>query len=1306
MVPAGHDPVHPLLPFEKRLIEELGLSEEEYRQFSAAVRSKPYIRPADYAHVPDVRNFEVVAIVSLVLGLASTAASFLLAPKPQQSDESRIRTRQLGGKTGRDVFTPTSGFDSLQELASYGTAVPIVFTRQEPHVDSTGVSYVSGGVLISPLLAWSRVRSWGTYQVADLAFVAGQGSMEKPDLAGIFLGNIPIDALYDQFYEFYWNAGYEVLGQGSRLRTYNLRYGDFALSGLSDRGSDEQAFVCPTALGSAQPGFSGAFMPTSQTKFGVFSGVQNGTAYRPDWKIISIPEEWDSDQKGDAREELKKYVTRYLRIFHPYGREGMPGTGVNFASRIGIVLHKSAATGAITTVETRAIYDGSTKDPIRWVDLKKDVNVEIGDEITVSLGKNRQDKTPFELKAANAQQRVKADDVRNAVESNLSRADQILRRGSTVMIGRTMWQVLERTPDEYYRPALSKTGGINIRLKCIEAWGEATKKIGIVAQSAIQRENYIPYAAPFDDIDEAWYPILKYETAVVQNTRRCDVTEIGIKSRVWCRFNNITNFNTLPTPYELAGGRKNKDKSYNARNVILREGKLTKYAHRVSFFALDVRPANSDASRNATDNEGWTFLGPYLFAVLGNAPVDIYSFIRIQHPERGQYEYRFRPFNSACFAHQGDGGFEVFKLDGAHPGLRNLTADGGYPSGWPTYLGSFSVFARGEYIRPRDWYYHREMAGDPSQIDPDEDGIVDLSLAGFKVVGAGSGDVNLEAVLAAENTPTFAIDSPISKWTLSNILSNALGVDPYFSNLPNGTVRQLTGWTAQAAELGNRSIVMQVTLQSYQEAHPEGRARNKWWRIIGHTVSSKTGTWSDGDQFVKYSTNVAGYRFKFVYTYKATFITEGTDETPATRLFQRFSGIAEVSHYNDLITRSCDDAPEHEVIYVNECLDEDSIPQYENCAMAGLKLRSTENFNQLDQLRCFMPNGVEVERLTEGGTGSSNLLTDLLWYLCTDTDTGAGSIISSELLDREGLARTGSYLKANRFFFDDAITEPTNLRSWLAGVAPSVLCNTTLKNGRFSLEPALPYDSSYQISGTSPVAISAMFTEGNIIENSFAVDWLELEERKMFQAAIVYRWTGLNKFPEQQTIVLRYTEDGEKPIETFEFPHITGDDHARQVARYFLAIRKHVTHTITFKTLPWGLQLAPGNFIRVATEMSPYSPTNNGIVKEDGTVLAVNELADGNYSVYYWDRSQTEVGTGTLSIANGIATNLRNTVFSVVNSNVTNQVYQVEALDVDTDGIVTVKASNHPVDSNGASLIARDVLDLDQRFTVVDASFD
>ena len=117
--------------------------------------------------------------------------------------------------------------------------------------------------------------------------------------------------------------------------------------------------------------------------------------------------------------------------------------------------------------------------------------------------------------------------------------------------------------------------------------------------------------------------------------------------------------------------------------------------------------------------------------------------------------------------------------------------------------------------------------------------------------------------------------------------------------------------------------------------------------------------------------------------------------------------------------------------------------------------------------------------------------------------------------------------------------------------------------------------------------------------------------------------------------------------------------------------------------------------------MSPYSPTNNGIVKPDGTVVSALALADGSWTVYYWDRNQTNVQSGVLLIANGVAQNLRNTVFSVINANATSQIYQIEALEVDTDGIVTIKASNYPVDSSGRSLIARDVVDADAAFEVV-----
>jgi hypothetical protein len=154
-------------------------------------------------------------------------------------------------------------------------------------------------------------------------------------------------------------------------------------------------------------------------------------------------------------------------------------------------------------------------------------------------------------------------------------------------------------------------------------------------------------------------------------------------------------------------------------------------------------------------------------------------------------------------------------------------------------------------------------------------------------------------------------------------------------------------------------------------------------------------------------------------------------------------------------------------------------------------------------------------------------------------------------------------------------------------------------------------------------------------------------------------------------------------------------------ARYFLALRKHVTHTIAFETLPWGLDLAPGRYIRVSSELSPYSPTNNGIAKADGTVISALPLADGTYAVHYWERSQTEVETGQLIIANGKAQNIRDCVFSVYNANQTGDVYMIEALDINEEGIVTIKASNFPVDANRRSLIARDTVDADSVFESV-----
>jgi len=1283
MVPYRQIADLPLLPFEKRLINELGLSEQEYKQFAHEVRKRGYVRPAEYAGIPDVQNGALtVAIISLVIGLASTAASIFLAPKPRQPQQTQSQrpnftSQDLGSVQGADIFTPSYGFNSLQELAAYGNIVPIVFTRRQTNHDDRG-EFQSGGVLISPTLVWSRIKSWGTYQISEIIAIAGQGPMARPDLAGIFLGNNTLDGIFNAYFDFYWNDGSVITDGASRLRMRNKRYGELSID--DGRGDSEQAFYAPTFDGANQPAFSGAFTPSNQIRFGVYSGIANGTPVRPDWEVLSVLKDWEYQRKFRMLVQQKKYVDLYLRRNHPWGGDyqrngitenaGMPGTGVNYARRIGVIEHKSALTGVVTRhtniVKTPEPYDTET-----WSNLTAEVEVNKGDEIVILIGKGRQNISPFPYEGSDATP-PEVEDVRSSVDAEVQRADSLLALGATFMIGRSTWIVIER-PNETYDPNRDSSSGYSVRLRCIEAWSNLQRKIGLVSEEAINVETWLPNS----DIDEAFYPILRFEMGSFQNNRRCDVTEIGIKSQVWARFNGITNFNTLYTPFGMA--------QENNRNNELRGGKMTQYVRRLSTFALDVRPTNSEAVRNYNRNEGWTNLT--LFGVAGDSPVDIYSFIRVTHPDRSQLEFRLRPFNSAIFTQQSGGEDNLFVLDGGRAGYQEWTTD--------TYLGQFKVGGRGHFAKSRDYFTHRQMAVVPEAIGD--------VVYGQWVPDTTRIDVIPGSITANEPGLNYNTGDPIGFNTLSNIMSSALGEDPYFNNLPNGSRRTLPNFIYDR-DAATRSINMTLTLESYQQDLPT-TPRNKWWRIVEVDVASFTGTWNNGDVFTKHARNAEGVQFAFSYTVSIpTKYVEYDKPRSATRLFQQYSGIAEVSHYGELITRSCDGSPEHEVVYVNECLSEDVIPEYANCAVTGLKLRSSDNFQQLDQLRCYMSNGIQVERLIDNDVASSNLLTDLLWYLATNTDTGAGSIVNSGLVDRTTLIETGRFLRANNLFYDDAIAESINIRGWLSEIAPSVLCFMTLKNGKLAIEPALPYDSNYKIAPNEALQIKGMFTDGNIIEDSLKLEWIDLEDRKLFQAAVLYKWAGTNKLPEQQSVLVRYNDadSADLPIENFELSHITGDTHALLAARYFLAVRKHVTHSVTFQTLPWGLSLAPGDYIRVATEVSPYSPTNNGIVKEDGTVIALSELSDGNYSVYYWDRSQTEVFSGTLQISGGVAQNMRDSVFSIIGSNVTAQVYQIEALDVNTDGIVTIKASNHPVNSSGQSLIARDVMDVDDNFEIVE----
>jgi len=1270
MVPYRHDVTKVLLPFEKRLIAELGCSEEEYREFVQQVQLKYKERPKEYAHVPDIQNIAdpvTAFFVNLGISLILTAAAYLLTPKPKMP-ESRGARRQLGDVSGKEIFNPSFGFDTTQDLARYGNTVPIAFTRRDQDSDSFG----TGGLLISPQLVWSRMRSFGAYQIAELVMITGQGEMDRPELPGVFLGNNALDGIYDEYFDFYFTNGSQ---DESRLKRFHRRFGSLRIDdGLGD---GDEVFYAPALAASEQPAFCGAFSPTSQTRFGVYSGIPNGTPYRPDWKFISIAgKDLPSRQERQLKNQQKKYVDEYLMDEHEFGgnskddndgalKAGMPGTGTNFARRIGVIEHRSASSGTITRAEYQ-VADTSERGHQRVKDAKKEVLVSIDDTIIVRLGRKRQASEPFDVKGVKD---VDLTDIRSTIQSENVRYDQLFALGATFMIGRTTWEVIKR-PTFRYDPEVNDDDGFTIELKCVETWSTTRRQIGLVDPRMIEAPEHVLFTAQEDDIHEAFYPLLRYELGTVQNTRACDVTEIGIKSQVWAKFNGITNFNTLITPREIS--EANKD------SIQYTEGKITAYARRASFFLVDVRPTNYDES--ATNNKGWHHIDQ--FGVVGNSPSDIYSSIQIQHPERKQFEFRMRPFNAAVYVEGTNGEAEVFMLDGGVEQTATQSVE--------TVYGTFRWKARGTYMKPIDLYTHSEMA---APNDPDA---VHSQTIRYRNSSpqkdTSTFEVELISIKAQNTTGSYKEGEAIRFITLSNLFSQSEGNDPYFDDIAIGTTRIVENFNS-AVDSG-REVFMRVYLRVVRRDVSHTK-RNKWWDVERYELVNFSGSRSEGEEFIKNRRSAEGVQFAFRFRFVHPTTSVAADKF-SNRLFQKYSGVAEVSHYGDLISRSCDNGPEHEVIYVNESLAEDQNPSYGKCAVAGLKLKSSDNFNQLDQLRLYMQNGIEVERLIDGDTASSNLLTDLLWFLSTNKTTGAGNLLNESLIDKALLTKTGRYLRANKLFWDDVITEPINLRTWLATQAPSVLCFVTLKNGKLALEPALPFfDGTHEIDAQNPVTISAMFTEGNIIEDSLEVNWLELEERKMFQAAIVYRTSSVNEFPEQHTLVARYAADGtDLPLEEFDLPHISSHEHARKIARYFLALRKYQTHTITFKTLPWGLNLEAGKFIRVASEMSPYRPDNNGIIAADGEVVSVTALADGNYNVFYWERQNTEVQEAVLNINNGRATNLFNSVFSLKESAASSEeVYQIEALDIDQDGIVTIKASNYAIDAEGRSKLAIDVLD-------------
>ena len=318
----------PLLPYERDLIQVLGLSEQEYRDFAGEVDRK--LREADFKGQPTADAI-TISIVSLVIGLALTAASVLLAPKPKQLNQKDRRSIQLPSQEGRTRFNNNIGFEGAPQLAQLGSRIPIPFGLYVPESPNTGddafeVFQESGGIVVEPLLVWSRMTSHGKYQAIKFLTVIGTSKIATPpDLPAIMFGGQSLANFYKSNY---W-VGWKSEDDDNIIRLSDTLYGEAA----EGNNSGDGIFICPTFDSPAERGFSQVYTPANTTSFGVYEPIPNGGNFRLNWQIASFPEDASKDVEGKVQNERKKIAGGNAKK----RGDGMKGTGRAYSVKCGVV---------------------------------------------------------------------------------------------------------------------------------------------------------------------------------------------------------------------------------------------------------------------------------------------------------------------------------------------------------------------------------------------------------------------------------------------------------------------------------------------------------------------------------------------------------------------------------------------------------------------------------------------------------------------------------------------------------------------------------------------------------------------------------------------------------------------------------------------------------------------------------------------------------------------------------------------------------------------------------------------------------
>jgi hypothetical protein len=263
--------------------------------------------------------------------------------------------------------------------------------------------------------------------------------------------------------------------------------------------------------------------------------------------------------------------------------------------------------------------------------------------------------------------------------------------------------------------------------------------------------------------------------------------------------------------------------------------------------------------------------------------------------------------------------------------------------------------------------------------------------------------------------------------------------------------------------------------------------------------------------------------------------------------------------------------------------------------------------------------------------------------------------------------------------------------SWAAETAQAHLLKFTEIGGRYYLKKAIEFDE--------PLPIAALFTNGNIVEESFSLETVDYQKRQPCVVEVKWREESLDTenplfARERVATVAEVGTSPTAPVESLDLSKwCTNYQQAIDAACYLIRFRRLANHRISFRTTPdiLATQLESGSIIKVAIDVTNYDQAAQGFITADGKLVTtrpdIAPSAAGSYPALLWDGTGNDAADGNVVIDAGGVASPAGHFFAIASANTTTRTYEISKLSFSADGVVSVEAFHHPLDEAGMSLL-------------------